>query len=138
MKITLILILVALSILYFYRRNTSRTTSSNSKSIPAKAQIVKTKASNNAKPPFRCVIIVPGVFACEAAKNMSAKPILMNEAPVLPLGTCKAKKCVCKFTRHDDRRMNSRREATNAAGQITGNIENKRAKQDRRQSADKT
>jgi hypothetical protein len=129
----LIAIIIALGVLYFYRINT--------KNIPAKTQLIKAKSTkakstNLAKSQFRCVVIVPGVFACEEAKAMRDKPILMNEAPVLPLSTCKAKKCVCKFTRHDDRRMNSRREAINAARQMTGNIDNKRTKKDRRRSTE--
>lgn len=114
-----------------------------SKTIAAKSSLANSKlgktsgqkdAAKSANNQFRCVIIVPGLFSCKAAQAMRNKPVLMNEAPVLPLSSCGAGKCHCKYTRHDDRRMNSRREAANVARQITGNIDNKRARKGRRQS----
>ena len=107
---------------------------SNSTLKNRKINKINRKTSENpANNQFRCVIIVPGLIACKLAQSMRDKAVLMNEAPVLPLSGCDMGKCACKYTRHLDRRMNNRRDAVNVARQITGNIDNKRERLDRRQ-----
>jgi len=83
---------------------------------------------------YRCVMIVPGSDACEAAKSLNKTPILMGEASALPVKGCNKAACDCRFTRHDDRRMDERRNDSYMAAQAyMNNASNKRSKQDRRQ-----
>ena len=123
-------------------KNTQKT-KQKTKPVRAKTKPVITKSASTIsktglkteKPTFRCVIIVPGLLSCKAAQAMRNKPVLMNEAPVLPLSGCIEEKCDCKYTRHEDRRMHNRRETSITARQIAGDNENKRENNDRRKSA---
>ncbi|MBM4204315.1 MAG: hypothetical protein FJ194_09240 [Gammaproteobacteria bacterium] len=75
-------------------------------SAPAKTQGKKQLS------PYRTVLIVPGAGGCYAkARELAQKPILINEAPVLPLPGCDAIKCNCRFNRRPDRREGLRRAA---------------------------
>jgi hypothetical protein len=119
----LIVIIVAIAAYFFYRKTQATRTLelTKSKTVTPKSQ-------------YRCVKIEPSYNACKTALAMREKPILMNEMPVLPLQNCDKSKCDCKFTRHNDRRMNNRREDVNIAGQIISEVNNKRERKDRRKS----
>lgn len=58
---------------------------------------------------FRCVVFSAGNHACKSALAFQTKPILMNNAPILPLQDCKAEKCTCTLVKYDDRRTGTDR-----------------------------
>lgn len=89
---------------------------------------------SNEPPPYRCVVIKTGSQTCEAVRALGSKPILLAEAPLLPLTGCQVRKCQCKFTRHDDRRMVDRRTFFGAAKEIMENHRENRQRKDRRKS----
>lgn len=57
-----------------------------------------------AKPLFRCVVIEAGTEACTQIRSLPAQPMLLDQAPILPLTGCDVAKCGCHFIRLDDRR----------------------------------
>lgn len=119
----LVLILVATGYYFFIRMQPSKTTGRPSNS----------QKPNSTKKAFRSVIIKQGGNACQAAKNHGDTPMLMNEAPALPLPACNQKNCQCKFLKYDDRRRDNRRTSLHVARQQIGDIEELRAKKsDRR------
>ena len=59
--------------------------------------------------PFHAVSILPGEHACAAAFRATGQRFLSREAPTLPLPTCDAFDCACRFTHHKDRRAGPRR-----------------------------
>jgi hypothetical protein len=69
------------------------------KPLPAK------KAVN----PWHAVSIVPGAPACDAANGLRGQKFLSRAAPALPLKTCTARTCTCRYEHHDDRRKGPRR-----------------------------
>lgn len=124
MKIILAVILISAAVAYFFY-------SKKEANKAAKNNVKKLEASPP-KPQYRCVMINTGLNACSAAQAMAMKPILMNEAPILPLKGCNMAKCDCKFTRHNDRRSDSRRDRLKSAEEIMGNANNRREKKERR------
>jgi hypothetical protein len=59
----------------------------------------------------------PGPNACHAAKALSGKRYLANEAPKLPLSDCNAATCTCQILPHSDRRAGyDRRDSFSAYG----------------------
>lgn len=64
-----------------------------------------------AKPasPFHAVSVIPGEGACGAAYRLTGHRFLSKEAPTLPLPTCDAFHCTCRFAHHADRRAGPRR-----------------------------
>ena len=72
--------------------------------------------------------------ACKAAQTMELQPILVNEAPVLPLQARDTSKCDCKFTRHNDRRLDNRRDHLKVTSQNIGDTNNCREKKERRKT----
>lgn len=71
---------------------------------------LNTRSDRFVETQYRCVVIESGLTSCPASKNFSNKPILMEHAPTLPLPLCnQTAECECKFTRHNDRRQDSRR-----------------------------
>ncbi len=95
-------------------------------------QATEKSINKNEPPPYRCVVIKTGTQTCEQVRALGSKPILLSEAPLLPLTGCNVRKCQCKFTRHDDRRMTDRRTFFGAAKEIIENHSNKRQRPDRR------
>jgi hypothetical protein len=53
---------------------------------------------------FRCVVFSAGNNSCRKALEYQTKPILLSNAPNLPLQGCSAVKCECSLLHHDDRR----------------------------------
>lgn len=55
-------------------------------------------------PQFKCVVFGAGNSACNKALKFETTPILVKNAPKLPLQGCMAAKCECRLLQHDDRR----------------------------------
>ena len=53
---------------------------------------------------FHAVSIRPGVFACNAARELEGQRFLSGSAPRIPLPGCDASDCSCRFSHHADRR----------------------------------
>jgi hypothetical protein len=72
-----------------------------------------TKAESRPEPKkhnkYQAVAIQYSENACDAAKVMTGRRYLINEAPRLPLADCDFGDCRCKFAYHDDRRSTSDR-----------------------------
>lgn len=145
-----ILVIVTFGAYFFYLNNIAKK-NSYSKPNQAASELRKTKIKPREVKPliisvkpelnkpkaavpkqFKCVIIKTGTRACQSAQHLALKPILMNEAPVLPLAGCDAVRCDCKFTKHDDRRSDDRRAHLKAAREIMGDALNRREKKERR------
>jgi hypothetical protein len=58
---------------------------------------------------YHAVSIIPGEDACPAAYRFTGHRFLSRQAPPLPLPTCDAFQCTCKFKHHKDRRAGPRR-----------------------------
>lgn len=85
---------------------------------------------------YRCAVIQTGHYACQAAKDLADRPLLLDSAPVLPLPTCDISQCECQYKRRSDRRNDDRR--TPYTSSLIGNIsstDDKRKKKDRRKIA---
>lgn len=88
-----------------------------------------------AKPLFRCVVIEAGAEACSQIRSLPAQPMLLDQAPILPLTGCDVAKCGCHFIRLDDRRSGEDRRAQQMLHQKTTLTNaNKRFVKDRRMS----
>ncbi|MDY6946346.1 MAG: hypothetical protein SXG53_11550 [Pseudomonadota bacterium] len=59
--------------------------------------------------PYHAVSVLPGTDACQAAYRFSGQRFLSRQAPRLPLPSCDAKTCTCRFKHHKDRRSGPRR-----------------------------
>jgi len=59
--------------------------------------------------PYHAVSIVPGEHACAAAYRFTGQRFLSRQAPKVPLPTCDAFHCECRFKHHKDRRAGPRR-----------------------------
>ena len=58
---------------------------------------------------YHAVSIVAGPNACGAAHRFAGHRFLSRQAPPLPLPTCDAFNCQCRFRHHQDRRSGARR-----------------------------
>jgi hypothetical protein len=72
------------------------------------------KAPERARPatqpsPYHAVSVLPGNDACAAAYRFSGQRFLSRQAPRLPLPSCDAATCDCRFKHHKDRRSGPRR-----------------------------
>lgn len=127
----LLLIVLALVTVYFWhaRKNNKQ------KLKPVSKKAGKAVDTKSIRPTHRCVVIEPGLLSCQAIGAYVTKPILMDQAPILPVQGCDAQKCECKFLRYDDRRMGVRRDKIKAANHIiSATDQNKRSKKERRHS----
>jgi hypothetical protein len=97
-----------------------RMVSSESKGMAAKSSgwsfrgLFRTKTatpaqSTPAPSPYHAVSILPGEHACGAAYRFTGHRFLSRQAPKLPLPTCDAFHCECRFKHHKDRRAGPRR-----------------------------
>jgi hypothetical protein len=59
--------------------------------------------------PYHAVSVLPGTNACAAAYRFSGQRYLSKQAPRLPLPSCDASTCGCRFKHHKDRRSGPRR-----------------------------
>ena len=77
-----------------------------------KTKVEKPATSTKQAPPstpFHAVSIAPGEQACAAAYRSTGQRFLSRQAPKLPLPTCDAFHCTCRFQHHKDRRSGPRR-----------------------------
>lgn len=89
-----------------------------------------------AKPSYRCVKIEAGQSACQHVQVLVAKPILVDDAPRLPLLGCNVAQCDCKFIRYDDRRSGEDRRTNSAEAAANAKIyADKRIRRDRRRAS---
>ena len=86
---------------------------------------------NNAPHPYHAVSIHYRMNACEAAKQLTDKRFLSNEAPKLPLPECTASTCQCRYGHHEDRRDGEERRVPFKGEHSTGS-ERRSATGDRR------
>jgi hypothetical protein len=61
--------------------------------------------------PYHAVAVIPGPSACASAHRFAGKRYLSLQAPRLPLPTCDAAACNCRFKHFNDRRAGPRRRA---------------------------
>jgi hypothetical protein len=66
-------------------------------------------AGNTAQTSYHAVSIIPGENSCAAAHRFTGRRYLSQQAPRLPLPTCDAFHCTCRFRHHKDRRAGPRR-----------------------------
>lgn len=59
--------------------------------------------------PYHAVSIVPGLNSCAASHRFTGQRFLSRQAPKLPLPSCDAAHCTCRFKHHKDRRAGPRR-----------------------------
>lgn len=93
----------------------------------------KTSSISKAKPanPYRAVSIQAGLIRCEAVEVVEGKRYLVeeNDVPQLPLTSCDAEKCECKYLHHEDRRDGDDRRSI---GGSLGNIHIQTGQEERR------
>jgi len=96
----------------------------------------ETDDSRPAATPFHSVSIIAGAGACQTAKSLRNVRFLSAEAPLLPLISCDASRCNCKFAHYADRRRGDRRNAYSAEyhGYSVHGGEERRERRGRRQS----
>ncbi len=96
------------------------------KKLPAK----QTSASN----PYHAVSILPGACACAAAYRFAGQRFLSRQAPRIPLPSCDARTCACRFKHHKDRRAGPRRNSD--VGLVTAGPPAKERRQSRGRRAE--
>ena len=74
-----------------------------------KAKKQRSKPAGAPTNAFHAVSVIPGDNACAAAYRFSGQRFLSRQAPRLPLPTCDAAHCECRFKHHKDRRSSPRR-----------------------------
>lgn len=69
---------------------------------------------------YKSVSIHPGESACPAASKFGNRRILASQAPALPLGSCSAETCTCRYFTYGDRRscLSNRRVSTEALPKV--------------------
>lgn len=109
-------------------------------SIRSEKNLKKTieKESDNTlfQPQFRCVVFSAGSNACRKALEYQTKPILLSNAPALPLQGCYELECKCSLLEHDDRRISKdRRGSAEDNKNRRSAYANKRLLKDRRRAS---
>ncbi len=85
---------------------------------------------------FKCVAFVAGNSACNKALKFETKPILIENAPKLPLQGCTAAQCECSLLQHDDRRSGTDRRDNEVLDKRRKSVyANKRLVKDRRRAS---
>lgn len=62
---------------------------------------------------YHAVSIVLGAHPCATVRHFAGRRFLSRQAPPLPLPTCDADRCECRFRHHKDRRAGPRRRSDN-------------------------
>lgn len=87
-------------------------------------------------PQFQCVVFNAGENACKTATAYQTKPILLSNAPELPLKGCNVESCTCGLLQHDDRRTGAdRRDKELLDKRRRSAYANKRLLKDRRRAS---
>jgi hypothetical protein len=87
-------------------------------------------------PQFRCVVFKACSNPCRRALEFQTKPILIDNAPKLPLQGCFAQKCECSLLQYDDRRTGKdRRDMEELINKRRLAYANKRLLRDRRRAS---
>ena len=104
MKILIILLAIVMAAALFLRL--ARSPGSSAKTITARPSRSKVAASTAATTGenFRCSSIQCGSGACDSARGIKDKRFLPQEIPSLPLASCDAQSCECRYRHHEDRR----------------------------------
>jgi len=130
-EILVVLLLAVVAGLLYYRRRQAQ------QQIESAARERRVASSDSR---YHAVSIRFEANACAAAKALAGTRFLATEAPNLPLATCDASSCHCRFVHHQDRRSSKDRRSPFAAGGIpsgTGKFDaERRAGNDRRHDAD--
>jgi hypothetical protein len=85
---------------------------------------------------FKCVVFSAGNDACKSAVAYQTKPLLLSNAPELPLKGCNAESCTCSLLQHEDRRTgNDRRDLEVLDKRRRSAYANKRLLKDRRRAS---
>jgi hypothetical protein len=84
---------------------------------------------------FGAVEIRVRAGACQAARSLEGQRFLSKEAPTLPLPSCAAAQCSCKFTKWSDRRSENRRLEHGGLSASIFLANNRRARRERRRAA---
>lgn len=129
----LTMLAIVLGYLWYVKQQTQQQASTRASTSQYKPIIPKADASTESAD-YRCVVIKTGQQTCAKVRELAGKPILLNDAPLLPLTECDVARCNCKFTRHQDRRMADRRTFFGAAKEIMENHRENRKRTDRRKS----
>jgi hypothetical protein len=85
---------------------------------------------------FHAVSIKPGDNACAAAHRFTGQRFLAAHAPRLPLPTCDASRCSCRYKHHKDRRAGPRRRSE--VGMMTASYSGSERRRTRGRRADDT
>jgi hypothetical protein len=83
---------------------------------------------------YHAVSVLPGANACAAAHRFSGQRFLSRQAPRLPLPSCDANTCTCRFRHHKDRRAGPRRNSD--VGMVTSPYPGKERRQARGRRAE--
>ena len=89
------------------------------------------RSARRAKPnsEFRGVEVIPDANACcTAAKALSGRRLLADEAPQLPMPDCDQASCQCRFQQYSDRRTDLRRDADAGIGTMADSFVTKNAR----------
>jgi hypothetical protein len=78
---------------------------------PAQARLVKQSQPKPPANPYHAVAVIPGPGACASAHRFAGARYLSSRAPRLPLPSCDAAECKCRFKHFNDRRVGPRRRA---------------------------
>jgi hypothetical protein len=84
--------------------------------------------------PYHAVSILPGASACASAYRTAGQRFLSREAPRLPLPSCDARTCGCRFKHHKDRRAGPRRHSD--VGLVSAPSQGKERRQSRGRRAE--
>jgi hypothetical protein len=88
------------------------------------------------EPQFKCVVFGAGNNPCNRALKFESSPILISNAPKLPLQGCMSEKCECRLLQHDDRRSGKDRRDNEVLDKRKKSIyANKRLFKDRRRAS---
>ena len=126
-----LLLAIVVGLLFYRRRRAQKRTEASGRELP------------EARPEsrFHAVSIRFAADACNGAKGLAGTRFLAAEAPELPLSTCDASSCQCRFVHHQDRRSGKDRRSPFAAGGVPGSTgkfsAERRAGGDRRYHADR-
>ena len=102
--VLIVLVVVAVLVWKLIRGSGGKTSHRAMPAAAAKKRKVSAQAQAAMASRYRSVSINCGEGACEAARAIGVKRVLVGELGNLPLKECDAAACECKYMHHDDRR----------------------------------